>query len=279
MVGLPGSRRGWGTRARADQGTGVVRIARAPRDESGADPKAGVEVYTMFPQTSWSLVIAAANPTPHGRAALDTLLRVYREPVLAYIRRLGYDRDAAEDLTQGFFALLIERNDLSTVSQRQGRFRSWLIVALKHFLANQHDRETAKKRGGGQIPLSLSALASGEACDVELPDGSTPESAFQKRWAFTLLERVLDTLRQEWVRGQGLERFEGLKGFLTGDQGDRSYVEIASEIGMTAGAVRTQVYRLRKRYRAILRAEVAQTVATADEVEEEIRDLLAALRS
>jgi RNA polymerase sigma factor (sigma-70 family) len=227
----------------------------------------------MFATTRWSLVAAAQDPAaPHAREALADLCRVYWPPVYAYARRRGHDHHAAQDLTQAFFARLLEKNDLAAADRTRGRFRAFLLTACQHFLANRHDHDTAKKRGGGRahVPLDFAGRA------PEPADDETPERAFDRQWALGLLDRALGELRAEYAGSGRATLFDALKDCLAGGA-EVPHAEKARDLGMTEGAVKVAVHRLRQRYRDRLRGLIADTVAGPDEVDDEIRDLFAAL--
>jgi len=231
-----------------------------------------------FQKTSWSLILAASSrSTSHSRQALATLCQTYWNPVYAFIRRNGHDPDRAEDLTQDFFARLIEKKFWEAADQKRGRFRSFLMVSVKHFLTNEWDRTRAIKRGGGQPTVSIDKL---EAERWYLPasrHAETPERLFERRWALSLLERVMQSLKSEYEASGKSMLFETLVVFLNRDGDPIRYEELAASSGMSVGALRTSVYRLRQKYHDLLRAEIAETVETPDLVDEEIRFLLATL--
>jgi RNA polymerase sigma-70 factor (ECF subfamily) len=233
---------------------------------------------SRFATTRWSLVRAARDPlAPESRTALAALCDVYWYPLYAYIRRRGHDADRAQDLTQELFARLLEKDGLASVDEGRGRFRSFLLAACRHFLSNQRDHDRAGKRGGGRPPLSLDGLDAEGRYRREPAHQETPERLFERRWALSLLDRVLSRLREEHV-ASGKERlFEHLKGQLTGD--GVPHAQTAAELGMTEGAVKVAVHRLRGRYREILRDEIAQTLDDPADVEDEVRALFAALGS
>lgn len=223
------------------------------------------------------MIAAAVNPTTDSRKALATLCQMYWSPVYAFIRRNGHDRDQAQDLTQGFFALLLEKNYLRDADQERGRFRSFLLTAVKHFLANEWDRAHALKRGGGQVPVSIDSV------DVETwyapaaVEETTPERLFERRWALALLEHVMAKLRAELAAMGKAEQFDRLLVFLTPDSEGARYEAVAAQMGVSAGALRMSVHRLRRTYRDLLRAEIAETVSTPEETDDEIRFLLSTL--
>jgi RNA polymerase sigma-70 factor (ECF subfamily) len=231
-----------------------------------------------FTTTHWSVVLSAGqSASPRAEAALEELCRAYWYPLYAYVRRQGYSSHDAQDLTQEFFARLLQKNYLSAVARDKGKFRSFLLAALKHFLANEFDRATAIKRGGGQVPISLDEQGAEELFSLESPAIISPENAFEKRWAITLLERSLAQVRSEFV-GAGKDRiFDQLKMFLTDGAGSGNYAAVANEMGMTANAVAVAVHRLRQRYREVVRAEITHTVAAPEEIEDEMRHLFAVL--
>lgn len=230
----------------------------------------------MFRTTRWSLVAAAGEVAGTARsAALADLCRLYWYPVYAHIRRRTPDSHKAEDLTQAFFARLLEKNDIAAADPARGRFRTFLLSACQHFVANQHDHETAAKRGGGVRPLPIDFGAGEERFTLEPADRVTPEAEFERRWAMTLLDQTLRELRAEYAEGGKATLFDVLKGTLTGDC--VPYRELSRRLSLTEGAVKVAVHRLRQRYRDKLRAVIAETVDTPDDVDDEIRDLFAAL--
>jgi len=242
-------------------------------------PKVVVDMPTSeFPTTCWTLVQAAAdNPNSDSRQALATLCQTYWPPVYGFIRRRGYDQDQAQDLSQGFFALLLEKNYLGDADRRRGKFRSFMLTALKYFLANEWDRSRALKRGGGQLPISIDQTGAEKWCAPAVVEGTTPESLFERRWAIALLDHVMMKLRAEFAAVGKAGQLEGLSVFLDKDFEDASFEKVAEQMGMSVGALRTAVHRMRRKYRLLLREEIAQTVSTPEEVDEEIRFLMSAL--
>ncbi len=233
-----------------------------------------------FETTHWSLILAARNrDEPRAHEALALLCQSYWPPIYAYIRRHGHDPHAAEDLTQAFFAALLEPGALAGVDRAKGKFRAFLLASCRHFLGHQRDHDRALKRGGGKRLLSIDARDAEGRYLREPADHLTPEALFVRRWALALLEGVLDDLRGEYTGAGKSELFDALKSTLTGDPRSAPYAEIAGRLGMTEGAVQVAVHRLRRRYRAALRARIAATVADPADIEEEIRDLFAALAS
>jgi RNA polymerase sigma-70 factor (ECF subfamily) len=233
-----------------------------------------------FATTHWSLVAAARDPTASAaRDALAALCSTYWYPLYVFIRRQGYRADQAQDLTQELFARLLEKNFLRGVDRGKGKFRSFLLAACKHFLANERDRARAAKRGGGKPLLSLDFSGAESRYHREPASADTPEKLFERRWALTVLEQVLARLGGEFARAGKGKDFEGLKGFLTGGKDSVPYATLAAQWGTSAGAVKVAVHRLRKRYRELLREEIARTLDQDGRVEDEIRDLFAALGS
>jgi RNA polymerase sigma-70 factor (ECF subfamily) len=246
-----------------------------PRDTPQAIPPSGVD---RFATTHWSLVIAAGNrQSADSAGALVSLCESYWYPLYAFIRRQGYSADDAQDLTQGFFARLLEKNYLGDADQSRGKFRSFLLAAAKHFLANERDRAAARKRGGGRTLVSLDFATAEGRYGREPVDAATPEALFARRWALTLLERVLDRLQDDYTAAGNVALFEGLKPFLAPDGSGTTYAELGRQLGMSEGAVKVAVHRLRKRYRRLLEDEIAHTVTEACEVEDEIRELFSAV--
>jgi RNA polymerase sigma factor (sigma-70 family) len=227
-----------------------------------------------FLTTHWSLVLAAgAKPTPRSRDALAALCEQYWYPLYAFLRRQGHSAEDAQDLTQGFFARVLEKGWLQDVRPERGRFRSFLLASLSHYVSNERDRARALKRGGPLPPLSLEIETAEGLYQLEPRDDLTPERIFDRRWALTLLDRVLARLRAEFHdRGKGA-LFETLKVFLDGERTDESYKEVGAALGMSEGAVKVAVHRLRRRFRDIVRDEIAQTVETPDQIDDEIRHL------
>jgi len=233
---------------------------------------------SSFATTHWSLVLAAADrDAPESRQALAELCSAYWYPLYAFIRRQGHDADAAQDLTQEFFARLLEKEYLRTADRQRGRFRSFLRAACQHFLANERDRARAKKRGGGRMHVPIDFSEAERRFTLEPAHGLTPEKLYDRRWALTLLDQVLQQLRAEFAATEKLELFQRLKGCLTGERSEKSYGEIAEQLGMSEGAVKTAAHRLRRRYGELLRQEIERTVQTEADVDDEIRSLFAAL--
>jgi RNA polymerase sigma-70 factor (ECF subfamily) len=234
---------------------------------------------SQFHTTRWSLVAAAAAENPSAvEPALEELCRAYWYPIYAFVRRRGHSADDAADLTQSFFARLLEKEYLADADQQRGRFRAFLLTAVSRFLSKEHERAAAQKRGGGQRILAIDA-AEGEARYQREPSHElTPQRIFERRWALTLLDRTLAALRQEHEAAGKLALFDALKVFLTGEAGAPPLREAAANLQMTEGAVKVAVHRLRQRYRDALRAEIAQTVSELGDVDDELSLLLSALR-
>jgi len=234
-----------------------------------------------FPTTRITLIHAARSGSgTQAQEALAALCRAYWYPIYAYVRRLGYPADEAEDLTQGFFTRVLEKHYLRDFQRERGRFRSFLLVSLKHFVANERDWAQAQKRGGGQTALALDdVLQDAERrYSLEPRDSVTPERIFERQWALAVLTRVQDLMVQEAAAAGTHAQFERLKGLLVGED-DIGYRALAAELDTTEGALKVAVHRLRQRFKERLREEIAETVASPDEVGDELRYLLAALRA
>jgi RNA polymerase sigma factor (sigma-70 family) len=232
---------------------------------------------SVFATTHWSVVLAAGgHETTRAGDALEVLCRSYWHPLYHYLRRRGFGPEDAQDLTQGFFAKLIQRRAFAKADPQRGRFRSFLLASLKHFLADEWDRARAEKRGGGE---TLRLDFQSEETRLEEPPARTltPDEAYERRWAMLLLEQVYGRLAAEFEHeGRGAQ-FQALRVALAGDRGAVPYAEIGRQTGLSEGAVKVAVHRLRQRYRALLRATIAETVAAPEEVEDELRHLLRVL--
>jgi RNA polymerase sigma factor (sigma-70 family) len=232
----------------------------------------------VFVTTHWSVVLTAGrlNDTTRVHAALENLCQTYWPPLYAYVRRRGYSSEDAQDLTQAFFARLLERNAVAAVAPEKGRFRSFLLASLNHFLSDEWDKVRAQKRGGGKV-ISID-LQSAETQLGEIPvENFTPEKAFEHRWAITLLEQVYQRLGAEY-RSQGKGAlFDTLRATLAGASNAAPYAELAKQLDLSEGAVKVAVHRLRQRYRTLLRETIADTVSTPEEVEDELRYLFRTL--
>jgi RNA polymerase sigma-70 factor (ECF subfamily) len=231
-----------------------------------------------FLTTRWSLVLAAGRAAePSSRRALAELCETYWYPLYAYVRRHGHRPEDAQDLTQAFFARLLERNDFGAADPARGRFRAFLLGSMRHFLANEWDRLRAEKRGGGRVPLSLDFQAADERFGAEASADLSPERAFDRSWALAVLERVLDQLgREHEARGRG-RVFGVLRETLVAGSPGTPYRELAQRLGLSAGAVKVAVHRLRHAFRDALRREIAQTVAGPAQLEVELEALIEAL--
>ncbi len=231
-----------------------------------------------FAVTRWSLVVAAADSRhPDHGAALAELCSAYWYPAYAFVRRSGFGADEAQDLTQGFFAHLLEKRTLKAAEQQRGRFRSFLLAALKFYLSHERERARARKRGGGKTPIPIDADTAEGRYRHEPADRQTPESLFERRWALSLLERSLDRLRNDLKGSDQAERSLRLVGYLTGDASSPGYGQVASELGMSESAVKVAMHRLRGRFREYLREEVAHTVVDPDKIDDELDYLLVVL--
>ena len=228
-----------------------------------------------FHTTRWSVVLSAQGDTTGAETALAKLCATYWYPLYAFVRRQGHGPHDAQDLTQEFFARLLAKGWLADVARERGKFRSWLLASAKHFLANEWDRAKAIKRGGRTTLVSFDDDSAEMRYRQEPADIASPEILFDRRWALTLLDQVLARLREEMVAADKLAHFDALKFCLTGEK--TAHADVAAQLGMTEGAVKVAVHRLRERYRAVLRAEIAETVATPAEIDGELRHLLAAL--
>lgn len=241
---------------------------------SSALPAPARAIRRGFVTTRWSLVLEAGGDATHqAQKALSELFELYRQPVFAFIRSLRYPADVAEDLTQDFFAQMLEKNHLAVLEPGRGRFRNWLLVSVKHYLANTRDHERAEKRGGDQVRVQL------EAPEVSSREHSerTPEQAFERQWAVRLLENALNALGDECTRaGKGL-LFSKLKKTLTGEAED-SLADMAREMGMKAGTLRITAFRFRRRYQELVEQEVLHTVKNPEDVPDELRFLKSVLK-
>ena len=229
--------------------------------------------------TLWSVVLAAGSTqTEIARPALQRLCETYWYPLYGFARRQGFNAEDSEDIVQGFFASLVEHNGLARVDRARGRFRAFLLASLRHYISNFRDHQRAQKRGGGRELVSLDAAAAEERYNLEPADHDlTPERAFDRQWALALLDRAIARLREEHVAAGKLDLFEALHDTLTGDRVTGGYAACGEKLGMSEGAVKVAVHRLRQRYREILREEVAATTASPGDDEDELQTLLGAL--
>lgn len=236
------------------------------------------KVRAGFVTTRWTQVAeAAASQAPASRKALEELFETYWLPVYAFIRRSGYDANQASDLTQGFFVSVLERGLIGKADQTRGRFRTFLLVAVKGFLANEHRAANTLKRGGQQQIVSIDAAKGDERIGIEPQVTMPPDREFQRQWALTVLQRAMDQLADEFARRDRSQLFQSIKSLLTGDSADSSYEKISQQLGMSENSIKVAVHRMRKRYRELIRIEVSQTVQGEDEVQDELNELLRAL--
>jgi len=242
-------------------------------------PKTPTTGNAAFMTTHWSIVRAAGDSSaPKHEQALSTLCQTYWFPLYAYLRRNGHDANEAADHTQAFFTQLLDKKYLRQVQPKPGKFRSFMLTALKHFVANQRKYDRAKKRGGGKNILSLNYDQAENRYALEPATNLSPEKLFEKSWALTVLTRTMERLEEELAAKNRQKLFEHLRAYVVAEQSAVPYHDLSDKLEMTEGAIRVAVHRLRQRCKEILRDEVAQTVATAEEVEEEIRSLFIALQ-
>ena len=251
-----------------DEVTSTTRI--------GASGQYGGAVFTT---THWSVVLEAQRESPAAEEALEKLCRIYWRPIYSFVQRQGIRPEEGEDLTQAFFADLLERKSLTAVRREKGRFRSYLLGALKYFLADERRRAMAIKRGKGQRLIPLEELSADERTEMEPADPVTAEQIYERRWASTVLERVLGLLKTEYGAAGNAILFDSLKQLLPDEPGAPSQAEIAGQLGMTDNAVRQAFHRFRQRYQSLLREEIAHTVATPGDIEDELRHLIAVIET
>jgi len=233
---------------------------------------------TRFQTTKWSVVIAAGRgDADASREALSSLCAAYWFPVYGFVRGQGHNEEDARDLTQSYFATLLDKNFLEGLEPDAGRFRSFLLVSIRNFLHNERDRERAAKRGGGREPLSLDTADAEQRFNREPSAADSAEERFERRWALTVVRRAVSRLEREFEESGQPERFRLLRGHLIGDGPTVPHDRIARELEMTETAVKSMVRRLRKRFGVVLRAEVSQTVERREDVDDEIRYLLRVL--
>jgi RNA polymerase sigma factor (sigma-70 family) len=235
---------------------------------------AGQGEVAPFTTTHWSVVLEAQGDSPAAQQALEKLCRIYWRPIYSFVRRQGIVPEEAEDLTQGFFALLLEREDLNTVRKEKGRLRSYLIASLKNFLTDESRHAMAIKRGKGQRLIPLEELGVDERIQMEPPALVTAEQIYEHRWASTLLEHVLSRLKDQYQAAGNAALFDSLKQLLPDEPGAPSQADVAAQLGMTENAVRQAFHRFRRRYQLLLREEIAHTVATPSDIEDELRHLI-----
>jgi len=233
----------------------------------------------VFATTHWSVVLAAGqNSEPSALAALERLCRTYWFPLYAFARRQGNSPEDAQDLTQDFFARLLEKNHLAKADPDRGRFRTFLLRSMKNFQVNEWKRAGRLKRGGGLEFLSIDPNTAEDRYAAEAPDEFNPDAEYEMHWAVTLVEQVLTALRQEFNAADKARLFEELRGFIWGDKSTASYAEIAGHLNLSEGNVKVAVHRLRQRFRELLRAEVAHTVARPEDIDGELRYLISVLK-
>ena len=228
-----------------------------------------------FATTRWSMVnVAGHQSDPRADAALAELCQIYWPPLYSYLRRRGYDTDKAQDLTQGFFARLLERHSIRTADPTRGRFRSFLLIALKRFVINEHEREVAAKRGGAHAHLALDFEDAERAYALENRNDDTPERVFDRKWAAITLDRALRRLNEEYSEAGRTAEARALMPYLTDSAELPPYKIVAAELGMTEGAVKVAIHRLRHRFGAVLRAEISDTVSEPADIDDEMRELI-----
>ncbi len=233
---------------------------------------------SVFSATHWSVVLAAGQTDfARAAAALERLCRGYWYPIYAFVRRRGFGHHEAEDLTQAFFAFLLEKETLKKVDRNKGKFRTFLLAALTNFLANEWDKGQTLKRGGHHQIISLDEAAAEGLYLREAGESLTPEKLFERRWASAIIEQALGRLKQEYITGGKADVFAKLEPSLTRDVTAGSHAEWAGELGMSEGAVKVALHRLRRRFGEILRSEIAHTVSSPEEIDDEIRHLFAAI--
>ena len=239
----------------------------------------GPHGQAIFSTTNWSVVLQAQGQSAAAQEALEKLCCTYWRPVYSFIRRQGTRTEEAEDLTQSFFALLLQRRNFDDVRKEKGRLRSYLLTSLKHFLVSEHRRAVTVKRGKGQQPVPWEELVAVGRAELEPADHLSADRIYERRWALTLMDQVLRRLRQEYAMAGNAELFDLLKQLLPDEPGAPSRAEIAAQLGMTENAVRQALHRFRQRYQVLLREEIAHTVAAASDIDDELRYLICVLRT
>jgi len=238
----------------------------------------GATSDSRFSTTHWSVILAAGDvASANSREALERLCRTYWYPLYSYLRRRGCDVHQAEDWTQGFFAALLQGHALERANPARGKFRSFLLTCLNHFLADQRDHAQARKRGGGKEIVPLDVEDAETRYRLEPAHDLTPEKLFEKSWALTVLNNAMTHLKAEFRAAGKADLFESLKPYLPAGRGPASYRDVGNRLDMTERAVKVAVHRLRARYRQLVREEVARTVSSPEQVDEEIQELFAAL--
>jgi RNA polymerase sigma-70 factor (ECF subfamily) len=228
-----------------------------------------------FTTTHWSVVLRAADTSgPGAQAALEQLCRTYWYPLYAYVRRQGHSAEDAQDLTQEFFARFLAKKHFQLANRDRGRFRSFLLTTLKHFLVNEWERSTAQKRGGLNPKVPVDTVTGEELYNHDLSHGLTADKIYERNWALAMLKRVHDRLQRDYADAGKAERFVQLEQFLPGEKSDMTYAEAAARLGLPEGTVKSEVSRLKKRYGELLRSEIAHTVSSPDEIKDELRYLI-----
>ena len=253
-----------------------------PQDEVTSQSAIGGNAYhgpASFTTTHWSIVLEAQGESPAAQEALERLCRIYWRPIYSFLRRQGISADDAQDLTQGFFALLLERRDLRSVRKEKGRLRSYLLSALKHFAADERRRAMAIKRGKGERLIPLEDLRTEEQSRIEPADPLTAERIYERRWASTLLDRVLSRLEDKYRTRGNAALFDSFNQLQADEPGAPSQADIAAQLGMTENAVSQAFHRFRQSYQSLLLEEIAHTVATPGDIENELRHLIAVIRA
>jgi RNA polymerase sigma-70 factor (ECF subfamily) len=236
----------------------------------------GLPLRQSFDTTHWSVVLSAADTSaPGAQAALESLCRTYWYPLYTYVRRRGHTQEDAQDLTQEFFTRFLQRKSFQLADRERGRFRSFLLTSLKHFLVNERERANAQKRGGGKPVLPVDTVATESLYGRELSHELSADRLYERAWALAMLTQVRERLRRDYGAEGKAERFARLEEFLPGQKGELTYAEAARELGVAEGTIKSDVNRLKKRYRELLRAEIAHTVSSPDEVNDELRYLIA----
>ena len=259
-------------------------IVSLPKDDvtslTAVEPATlGQPVGVAFTTTHWSVVLEAQGESPAAQEALEKLCRTYWRPIFAFLRRQGLPPVEAEDITQGFFTSLLEHRNLDGVRRERGRLRSYLLGALKYFLADERRRGMAIKRGKGQRLIPLEELRADGRVEMEPADPVTAEMIYERRWASTVLERVLNLLKDQYRTAGNTALFDSLKQLLPDEPDAPSQADIAAQLGMSENAVRQAFHRFRQRYQDLLREEIAHTVATPGDIEDELRHLIAVVRA
>lgn len=246
-----------------------------PNPNKAAGSPSAYASPNVFATTHWSVVLLAGQrELPQAAEALECLCRAYWYPLYVFVRRQGNSPEVAQDLTQDFFCRLLEKNYLAKADPDCGKFRTFLLRSLKHFLVNEWKRAGRLKRGGGLEFLSIDTNEAENRYAAEVPAEPNPDAEYEMRWAVTLIEHVLTALRQEFSAADKAALFEELKGFIWGDKSNASYMQIAAHLNLTEGNVKVAVHRLRRRFRELLRAEVANTVARPEDIDGELRHLI-----